>query len=110
QEQAETREDRARSKPTSAHPLPHSSPAGADEQAPAACAERRSALAGRGLLVLLGLTVALGRSVALPRAAAVVGGVEPRALEVDRNRVEHLRQRRRAAHLADLRIRIADPV
>ena len=42
-----------------------------------------------------------------PRAAAVVGRVEPRALEVHRDRVEHALDGARAAHLAHLDRRVA---
>ena len=41
---------------------------------------------------------------------AVVGRVEPRALEVDRDRVQHLLDRTLAADLADLRGRVVHPV
>src|SRR5581483_7741204 len=61
------------------------------------------------LLVLLGRAVALA-AVALARAAAVVRRVEPRAFDVDRRRMEHLRGRARAADLAELRIRVRDAV
>src|SRR5581483_2078262 len=85
--------------------------------------ERASALTGGGLLVglralvrLVGLLVVLlgralaVRAVALPRAPAVVGRVEAGALEVDRDRVQDLRQRRRTADLAYLGVGIGDPV